>query len=140
MGRFRSFPIVLIVALVFGATQSWISAVASQSWFPSWLTANGTPLPGLATLVPFVVILVVLFFRGERLPSRGSEAALRMPKASEPRRVLIPVLVMLATIVVCAFVFNANWRYALAISVVAAVLCASLTILTGFMGRCRSCR
>jgi branched-chain amino acid transport system permease protein len=135
VGRFRSFPVVVVVALLFGASQQWILAISVQSWFPSWLTSQGTALQGLGTLIPFVVILVVLFFRGERLPSRGSEGALRMPKASEPRKVLVPVLLMLATVVVCAFTFDASWRLALATSVIAAVLCASLTILTGFMGQ-----
>jgi branched-chain amino acid transport system permease protein len=135
VGRFRSFPIVVIVALVFGASQQWILAISVQSWFPTWLTAQGSALPGLPTLIPFLVILAVLFFRGEKLPSRGSEGALRMPKASEPRRVLIPVVLTIATITICAFTFDANWRFALATSIIAAVLCSSLTILTGFMGQ-----
>jgi len=135
VGRFRSFPVVVIVALVFGATQQWILAISVQTWFPSWLTSQGSALQGLPTLIPFLVILAVLFFRGERLPSRGSEAALRMPKASEPRFVLVPMLVILATVIACSFAFDASWRFALEISVIAAVLCASLTVLTGFMGQ-----
>ncbi len=85
--------------------------------------------------MPLVVILVVLFLRGERLPSRGSESALRMPKATPPRWTLLPVSTLLILAIVCAFAFDSSWRSALQLSLIAAVLCASLTVLTGFMGQ-----
>ncbi len=135
VGRFRSFPVVVMAALFFGASQAWVGAIGGESWFPSWLTSQGSALPGLSTLIPLVAILAVLYFRGERLPSRGSEAALRMPKATQPRFAAIPILSILTVSIVLAFVLDDSWRSALQVSLVAAVLCASLTVLAGFMGQ-----
>lgn len=135
VGRFRSFPVVLAAALIFGATQQWILAVSSESWFPSWLTSQGSALPGLSTVIPLAVILVVLFVSGERLPSRGSDEALRMPRAEAPRHAFAFSVVLFALITVGAFTLNPVWRIALATSVIAMVMCLSLTVLTGFTGQ-----
>ena len=40
----------------------------SADWFPQ---AEGLPVPGVDTLVPLIVIVLVLFFRGDALPTRG---------------------------------------------------------------------
>lgn len=135
-GRFRSFPIVVAASLVFGGLEAWVQNVGSDAWFPRWLTFEGSALPGLASVVPLLVVLAVLFFRGERLPSRGSEAALRMPRASNPRTTAyVSIVGIVALASGLSFALDSSWRIALGTSVIAAVLCASLTVLTGFMGQ-----
>jgi branched-chain amino acid transport system permease protein len=130
VGRFRSFPIVVLAALAFGGSEAWIQSVQNASWAPSFFSYQG-----FSAVVPFVVIIVVLFFRGERLPSRGSEAVLRMPKAVVPRRPYTGMVFCLVAICLASFLLDPLWRIALDISLCAAVMCLSLTVLTGFMGQ-----
>lgn len=129
-GRFRSFPVVVLTALAFGGSQGWIQSLSTTSWAPSFFG-----YAGFSTVIPFAVIVIVLFLRGERLPSRGSDAALRMPKAVVPRRPVIGLVTCLIVLCVAAFLFEPAWRIALEVSACAAVMCASLTVLTGFMGQ-----
>lgn len=129
-GRFRSFPIVVVTALFFGGSQGWIQSLSTQSWAPQFIGYSG-----FANILPFIVIVIVLFFRGERLPSRGSDAALRMPKAVVPRRPVLGLAGCLLAICVASFMLDPDWRIALEITLCAAVMCASLTVLTGFMGQ-----
>jgi branched-chain amino acid transport system permease protein len=135
VGRFSSFPVTVITALVLGSSEAWLLAVSNDGWFPGIFKYQGAPLQGLTVLLPFLVIVAVLFFRGERLPSRGSEATLRMPRAALPRHPLRNGAILFVLVVASAFLLNSDWRIALEISVVAAIMCASLTVLTGFVGQ-----
>ena len=47
-----------------------------MSWFP---IAENVPLPGVTEALPFVIIAVILIFRGSSLPARASEAPPRLP-------------------------------------------------------------
>lgn len=130
VGGFRSFPIVVGASIIFGASQFWLQAISGQSWAPSFLSYESVYL-----VIPFVVIIVVLFFRGERLPSRGSDEALRMPRALVPRHPGWSIGLAGVAVAVLAFTLDPSWRQALEISLVAGIMCASLTVLTGFMGQ-----
>jgi branched-chain amino acid transport system permease protein len=135
VARFRSFPITVLTAVFIGACQAWVQTVSSESWFPSFLTSQGTALQGLVDVIPFAIIVVVLFLRGERLPSRGSEAALRMPKAYVPAHPVAYGAVLSILVMASAFLLSTPWREALQLSVIAVIMCASLTVLTGFVGQ-----
>jgi branched-chain amino acid transport system permease protein len=135
VGRFSSFPVTVLTALVLGSSEAWLLAVSNDTWFPGIFKYQGAPLQGLATLLPFLVIVVVLFLRGERLPSRGSEASLRMPRAPLPHHPLRNGSILFVLAIASSFLMNSDWRVALEISVVAAIMCASLTVLTGFVGQ-----
>ena len=54
---------------------------ATRSWFPQ---AGGQALPGVAALLPFLVIVAVMFFNGKALPTRGSVASGRLPSVANP--------------------------------------------------------
>jgi branched-chain amino acid transport system permease protein len=130
VGGFRSFPIVVVAALLFGASQSWLQDISGQSWAPSFFGYQN-----LSIVIPFIAIIVVLFFKGERLPSRGTDEALRMPRAVMPRHPWIGMAFVGITVMVLAFTLNPSWRQALEITLAAAVVCSSLTVLTGFLGQ-----
>jgi branched-chain amino acid transport system permease protein len=107
----------------------------SASWFPQ---AEGLPVPGVDTLVPLLVIVLVLFFRGDALPARGSVREGRLPKAPSPPawalRVAGPGLFVLAS-VAAMFWLGPSFRGALTNSAIGVIICLSLVVITGFVGQ-----
>ena len=65
-----------------GIVQSLVVWLQSKSWFP---TAGGNTLPGVADVVYFLIIGVVMFARGDPLPARGTVAEKRLPEAPAAR-------------------------------------------------------
>ena len=135
LGGFTSFPVTVIAALVLGASQAWLGDVFGQSWVPSYFQNLNWAQSSLPYILPFLVIVGVLFFRGERLPTRGSEATMRMPRAPAPRHVLLRGSVLFVLVATAAFLMHPAWRLALQTSIIAAIVCASLVVLTGLVGQ-----
>jgi branched-chain amino acid transport system permease protein len=135
MGRFTSFPITVIAALLIGSSQAWIQAISSDSWVPGFLKSGGQGLQGIPDVLPFLVIVLVLFFQGEKLPSRGSIATMRMPRAPRPTKVALRGAILFVAVALSAFLLNSDWRFALQLSIVASIICGSLVVLTGFVGQ-----
>jgi branched-chain amino acid transport system permease protein len=133
LGRFSSFPITVVAALLLGSTTSWLTDVSGQSWVPSFLQTwaqNNLPF-----LLPFLVIVLVLFIGGEKLPTRGSVATMRMPRAPAPRHALAKGAVLFVLVLVAPFLMHPDWRLALQTSIIASIVCASLVVLTGLVGQ-----
>ena len=87
------------------------------------------------TVLPFALLVGVLIARGTPAPRRDERPAARLPRApkpSHPGRVAAAILVAGA---VATFALEGAYRSALAVSVIGAVLCLSLVILTGFAGQ-----
>ena len=66
IGRLQSILITVAGGLSIGAVQSLLVFWSSDDWFPNFLRS------GARDVVPFVVIGVVLFLRGKKLPLRGT--------------------------------------------------------------------
>ena len=69
----------------FGMLESILYYLQTQSWFP---TDNGLAMPGIQPLFVFVLMVVAMFLRGTRLPSRGELVEQRLPLA--PRALTPP--------------------------------------------------
>src|SRR5690606_24654590 len=89
-------------------------------------------------LVALVVIVVVLFVRGDALPGRGSITLGRLPFSPTPPRWALraggPALAVLAALA-AMFWLTPPFRLALADTLVGVIICLSVVVLTGFVGQ-----
>jgi branched-chain amino acid transport system permease protein len=140
LGNLTSIPIAVAGGILLGSVQSVVQQWATESWFPEWARS------GAATAVPRVVIALVLFLRGDKLPIRGTVSQRRLPLSPYPVRVwqhaiIWPVLVMLlASGVSIGGVtiiphLTGTWQLGLTTSLILAILSLSYVVLTGYVGQ-----
>jgi branched-chain amino acid transport system permease protein len=107
----------------------------TQSWFPR---SGTTPMPGFGELLPFLVIVLVLFIRGDSLPTRGAINAGRLPFAPTPgkmsMRIVGPTVIAL-TFITLMVAATPNGRLGITNTLVGVVIALSFVILTGFVGQ-----
>ena len=124
---FRSYPITAAAALGIGMAQSWLLNLQSDiDWLPD---------VGLQQGLPFLVILAVMVFRGESLPTRGHLREGRYPVAPEPRAIWPVTVALIAAAVALLSFGESSWRFALITSVIFAVMALSVVVVTGFVGQ-----
>jgi branched-chain amino acid transport system permease protein len=131
-GRFTSFPITCLAGLLIGVAQSLLYYASTKSWFP---TAGGSPLPGLNALLSFLVVVVALWWRGARLPTRGELVEARLPEAPRAGRLAPRAAAGVVVGVVALVVLPFDYRSALIISMAGMVICLSFVVITGFVGQ-----
>lgn len=129
---FTSFWVAAIAGIAIGAVQGLITSAQGQPWFP---IVDGTPLPGVAETVPFIVIAIVLFIRGRSLPDRLTADRPRLPRAPRPDRLLVRFGIAIALALVIIVFLPAGWRQALITSLIGAVVCMSIVVVTGYLGQ-----
>lgn len=127
VGRLSSLMVTAIAGLVLGGFQS---VVLLETQLHSWL-----PQVGLKEGLPFVVVIVIVFFGGRRLPGRGTVEEKRLHTAPAPRFRPIPVAIALGATVAALLTFGPTWKLALITSMTGAVLCLSIVVLTGYVGQ-----
>jgi branched-chain amino acid transport system permease protein len=137
VGGFRSFAWTTIAAFLLGMQKPLIDYVSvNHDWYPK--AAGGQPFPGIATLIPLLVIVLVLFLRGNALPERGAATLGRMPYSPTPPKWALstagPALIVVSTIA-ALFWLTPAFRGALANSLIGIVICLSVVVLTGFVGQ-----
>lgn len=132
VASFTSFWGAFAAATVIGIGDSLIGYMAAQPWFPQ---SGGVSMPGVTDLLAFAVIIVVLFWRGARVPGRGAAAEQRLPEAPRPAH-------LLRTAVICAIggaallvVFPFDYREALVNTLIGVLMALSLVVITGFVGQ-----
>lgn len=118
---FRSFPIAFAAGIGLGVLQTVVGR----------FTAN---TPGLAQSVPFLVIVLVLVFRGQSLPLRDFLLQ-RLPLIGTGRIRPIPLLIAAAIATLLILVFSAPWVEALSITFGVALILLSIVLLTGYAGQ-----
>ncbi len=136
VGGLTSFGITTVAAFGLAMTEAVIGYFgATRSWFPK---AAGQTLPGVAALLPFLLIVAVLYFRGNALPTRGAVSSGRLPFAPNPSRTTTRVVAPLA-VVACAlilmFAATPNGRLALMTSLIGIVISLSFVVVTGYVGQ-----
>ncbi|WP_166462777.1 ABC transporter permease [Amycolatopsis acidicola] len=132
LARFTSFIVAGAAGIGMGVISSLVTAAQSQPWFP---TANGLPAPGIVELIYFLVIAAALLLRGQSLPDRGTFVEPRLPAAPAPKRVLRPALLGSVIITIALFVLPYDFRQALILTLIGAVACLSMVLLTGLVGQ-----
>lgn len=136
VGSFSSFGRTTIAAFVLGMQVPLVLYIsANKGWFPS---SNGTYWPGFEYLLPVIVIVVVLFFAGRNLPTRGSITLGRLPFSPTPPAWALraggPGLALVAA-ASGLFVFGPDYRGALANTLIGIIICLSVVVITGFVGQ-----
>jgi branched-chain amino acid transport system permease protein len=130
VGNLTSIPLAVAGGFLIGMFQSGMVEIAGEDWWPDWLPANG-----MRELVPLLAIVLVLFFRGSRLPVRGSIIQRRQPLALATKRAWIGVVVGLVLVALLSNVFTAQWEVALTTSLTAGMIMLSSVVLVGFLGQ-----
>lgn len=137
VGGFRSFAWTTVAAFLLGMLKPLIDYLSiNHGWYPN--TSGGQPFPGVATLIPLLVIVAVLVVRGNALPERGATTLGRLPHSPTPPawalRVAGPALATLTTIA-GLFWLTPAFRGALANTLIGVIICLSVVVLTGFVGQ-----
>jgi branched-chain amino acid transport system permease protein len=134
--RFTSFGIACLAGLLIGCSQSLVVYISASppgfEWFPQ---VNNAPLPGVQQLLVFIIIVIAMFWRGGSLPGRGELIEQRLPLAPRPERLLRPTLIGTTACAVALVIFPWDFRQALITSLLGAVICLSLVVITGFVGQ-----
>ena len=86
-------------------------------------------------LIPLLAIVLVLYFRGSRLPVRGSIIQRRQPLALATKRAWIGVVIGVVLVAILSNTFTAQWEVALTTSLVAGMIMLSSVVLIGFLGQ-----
>jgi branched-chain amino acid transport system permease protein len=132
VARFTSFGIACAAGIALGIIDSLIQYVTSLSWFP---TSGGTALPGVYELVVFLLIVLFMYLRGARLPTRGELVEQRLPEAPRPQRLAITAPAVALVCAVALVVLPFDFREALINSMIGALIALSLVVITGFVGQ-----
>jgi branched-chain amino acid transport system permease protein len=135
VGNLSSFWITALAAFLISMAKPVILFAGTKSWFPK----SGTiPMPGIGELLPFIVIVLVLFLRGDALPTRGAIISGRLPFAATPGRVSLrivgPILIAV-TFVSLLLLATPNGRLGITNTLVGVVIALSFVVLTGFVGQ-----
>lgn len=126
VGRFNSFGLTAAAGLLIGMGQSVITRLQLDvDWLPT----------GLREGLPFLVIIVALVVAGRSLPMRGELSTERLPFANRPKDIPLYVIAGLGVAVVALYITEGGLRLALITSMIGAILCLSLVVLTGFLGQ-----
>ena len=132
IARFTSFGVAAGFGMLMGIIQSELIYMQTKPWFPE---VGGVSLPGVADLVYFLIIVAVLVFQGKSLPERGVLTEARLPRAPAAKRILWPALIFAGICGVSFFLVPFDWRSATILTLIGAVVCLSLVMITGFVGQ-----
>ncbi len=118
VGGFSSFPITFLGGLLVGVLES------ESSWyFPTWTSA-----------APFLVIIVILVFRGRALPLRGFLND-RLPNVGRAQPRPLVIIAAGALLLGTMQLFTQQWTTSVTTSLIVAILCLSLVVITGYAGQ-----
>lgn len=128
VAQFTSIPVAVAAGILIGMAQSELQNLpAKVSWFPSVGTQNA---------FPFVLIVVMLAVRGQRIPERGTVTLGKLPSVPAASRYsVIPLLVFGVVVSAVIGLVGAGFRLAIINSTIGAMLCLSLVVLTGYLGQ-----
>lgn len=133
LGRLDSFAIATAAGLAIGMVQSLIFGYAVRpdtTWIPEWL-----PTTGLQAVVPVVLIIAVLIYSGDALPDRSTIIGRRLPPSPYPQRVALWTVALGAAVAIGLLTLGTNYRQALIVTMIAALLSLSIVVVTGYSGQ-----
>ena len=126
VGRFHSLGWAITAGLGIGALESlsvYVNGVHPD--FPA----------GAGQLIPLVLVLVVLAFRGQTMPSRGTLVQVTLGRAPRPHWRIATAIVGTGVGLAAIYLFTGNDRAALYSSMIAGVISLSLVVVTGYTGQ-----
>ncbi len=124
VGRFESFPLTLLGAMLLGVAESEVS----------WYIRS----PGWTEAAPLIIIVLILGIQGRLLPSR-SDTSQRLARVG-PGKVGVAGVVWFALGLLLVLLISQTWLSALTTSLVTAVLVLSVVVVTGYAGQLSLCQ
>lgn len=129
VARMTSVATIAVAALVLGAFQSVLNLLTGENWWPVWAQS------GVDQVVPFLVIIVILFVFGGQLPSRGSLHTVKLPDVRIPRFRPIPAAILFVAMGVALALTSGTYRFGLTYSIILMLLALSYVVITGYLGQ-----
>jgi branched-chain amino acid transport system permease protein len=129
VARLESIWLGVAGALALGIFQSELSLLSTRDWWPTWAQS------GLDQVLPFLVVMIILFAFGKRLPARGTLQAVRLPDVVLPRFVPWKALSLVVVAVIALIVLSPTYRFGLTTSLIVAMLALSYVVITGYLGQ-----
>ena len=129
-GNLTSIPGATLGGLFLGMIASGGVELTTNDWWPSIL-----PGEGVRNFMPLLLIIVVLYLRGDKLPIRGSISIGRQPRAPSSNNVAIGAIGAVGIALLLSNIFVSKWESVLSTTLIAIVFMYSLTVLVGFLGQ-----
>jgi len=129
-GNLTSIPIAAAGGVVIAMAQSGGVWLAGREAWPDW-----APSAGVRQFVPLLMVVILLVWRGDRLPVRGVLNSRGEPRAPVPDN---PVKTMAIGVGLVVFILLfAGWKVesGLTTTLVAGIFMLSLVVLVGFLGQ-----
>jgi branched-chain amino acid transport system permease protein len=132
IARFSSFLTAAAAGLGIGLLQSVIVYLQTKSWFP---TSGGAPVPGIAELLTFVIIVIALAWRGSSLPLRGTLRERALPPSPRPQNIERIAATIGVVAVIGFLVLPFDFRQGLIFTLIGFIVSLSLVVMTGYVGQ-----
>jgi branched-chain amino acid transport system permease protein len=130
VGNLTSVGWAAVGGIAIAVAQSGGVFIAARPWWPEWL-----PAAGVRQFIPLLIVIAVLFLRGDRLPVRGAIISRGEPRAPAGRRPVRTMAIGAALITLLATVGDWRLEAGLTSSLVAAIFMLSLVVLVGYLGQ-----
>jgi sulfate-transporting ATPase len=136
VGRFSSFALTVVAALLIGVIQSELSLF--QPDIAHAFSVSTASLTGLTEAVPLIIILVVTVFSGRARPTRGEMSArLPLPGSGRVTRLVLAAAVAAGIVVIVA---APSYADALSVTFGIAIIIASVVVVSGYAGQLSLCQ
>jgi ABC-type branched-subunit amino acid transport system ATPase component/branched-subunit amino acid ABC-type transport system permease component len=129
VGGLNSVGVACGAGLALGVLQGEIQLLSTKPWWPIWAFS------GVGDALPFVVIAVYLFVRGRSLPTRETLTTVVTPPFMRRRVRAVTVGIVIACAAAALVLTSGTFRFGLITSMIFAVACLSLVVITGAMGQ-----
>jgi branched-chain amino acid transport system permease protein len=127
IGRFTSFGVTVTAALVIGVLQNELTNLPNKlHWLPS---------VGLPEALPFLLVIAVMFLLGKSLPERGTAVEGKLQTVPATRRRFVLPAACFAIAAIAIYTVSAAYRLALINTMVGAIICLSLVVITGYIAQ-----
>jgi ABC-type branched-subunit amino acid transport system ATPase component/ABC-type branched-subunit amino acid transport system permease subunit len=129
VGRLTFIGPTVLAGFLLGMINSEVTYLDTKPWWPTSL--------GSSTFyaVPFIAIVVVLFFAGKSLPSRDTTVTDRLPRVPRPRWRPRVVAVLVGAGALLLTVTGGQYRFGLITTMIMATIALSIVLLTGLLGQ-----
>lgn len=129
MGKLSLIAPAVLGGFLLGIIQSETTFYSTKSWWPDWATAD------VASTIPFIAVIIVLFSVGRALPARDAETSskLPVPKMPQNRKPVILIFVLLGVGLLA--VTGGSYRYGVITSLTVSIIALSFVVLTGLLGQ-----
>jgi len=130
LGNLQSIWITVMGGIGLGMVQSGFADIAAREWWP-----NGIPPNAVRAMIPLIVVVGFLYFRGDKLPVRGSLGVKGQPRSPENSNPYVSATVGTVIALVAIGTFTGEWAVAFNSTLVLIPIMLSLVVLTGYLGQ-----